>query len=127
MTADFIRKLINEGEGFTVEFKDCTNALNNSVYETVCSFSNRYGGYIILGVHDSGEILGVNPHNVPDIKKNFVSMLNNPQKISPTLLLNLSEIEIDGKNVLYTYVPPSSQVEFIPDAFMIEISKRMWI
>ena len=112
MTEEFIRSLLKEGEGFTVEFKDCTNALNNSVYETVCSFSNRYGGYLLIGVHDSGKILGINPKNVVSIKKNFVNMLNNPQKISPTLFLNLNEIELDGKIVLYTYVPPSSQVEF---------------
>jgi len=48
MTAEHIRKLIKEGEGFTVEFKACTNALNNSVFETVCSFSNRYGGLCLL-------------------------------------------------------------------------------
>jgi len=112
MMIDHIRKMIKEGEGFTVEFKECTNSLNNSVYETVCSFSNRYGGYILIGIHDSGEILGVNPKCILDIKKNFINMLNNPQKISPTLLLSLSEIEIDGKIILYVYVPPTSQVEF---------------
>ena len=112
MTVDKIKQLISEGEGFNIEFKDCTNALNNSVFETVCAFSNRYGGHLLIGVHDSGEILGVNPKCVLDIKKNFVSVLNNPQKISPTLLLTLSEIEIDGKIILYVYVPPSSQVEF---------------
>ena len=83
MTIEHIRKLIKEGEGFTVEFKECTNSLNNSVYETVCSFSNRYGGHILLGVHDSGEILGIDPNALLDIKKNFVSTLNNPKKISP--------------------------------------------
>jgi ATP-dependent DNA helicase RecG len=111
MTTQFLQNLIQEGEGFTVEFKECVNSLNNSVYETVCSFSNRYGGYILLGVKDNGEIIGVNPKAVSDIKKNFVNMLNNPQKVSPSLLLSLSEIECDGKTVLFVYVPVSSQVE----------------
>jgi ATP-dependent DNA helicase RecG len=39
-------------------------------------------------------------------------MLNNPQKINPALYLNLEEIEVDGKTVLYVYVSVSSHVEF---------------
>lgn len=39
-------------------------------------------------------------------------MLNNPDKIVPSLYLTLEEIEIDGELVLWVYVPVSSQVEF---------------
>ncbi|MDL2263879.1 putative DNA binding domain-containing protein [Synergistaceae bacterium OttesenSCG-928-I11] len=111
MTPVQLNQLISEGEGLTVEFKKCTDGLNNSVFETVCSFSNRYGGYILLGVDDDGTVAGVNRNAVPAMKKNFVNMLNNPQKISPTLFLTLDEIEVDGKLVLYAYIPASSQVE----------------
>lgn len=75
MTVEHVRKLLKEGEGFTVEFKECANSLNNSVFETVCSFSNRYGGHLLLGVRDSGEILGVNPKCVSDIKKTLLICL----------------------------------------------------
>jgi len=112
MTIEHLRKLIKEGEGFTIEFKECPNSLNNSVFETVCSFSNRYGGHILLGVDDNGVVLGVNPNCAEDMKKNFINMLNNPQKISPTLMLDLKEIEVDGKLILWVYVPQTSQVEF---------------
>ena len=112
MTAEQIRKLINNGEDYTTEFKECTNSLSSSVYETVCSFSNRYGGYMILGVHDSGEIIGINPKSISNIKKDFVTSLNNSNKISPTLLLSLNEVEVDGRIILYVYVPMTSQVEF---------------
>ena len=111
MTQKQLRKFLDEGEGFVIEFKECVGSLNNSVFETVCSFSNRYGGHIFLGIKDNGEVLGVNPKAVKDMKKNFVNMLNNPQKVSPTLFLNLEEIELDGKTILYVYVPQSSQVE----------------
>ena len=56
-----IQKLVRDGEGLTVEFKRCTNELTNSVFETVSAFLNRYGGYLLLGVEDDGEISGVNP------------------------------------------------------------------
>ena len=52
MTLEQIRKLLTVGEGLTVEYKECVSELSNSVYETVCSFSNRYGGHILLGVDD---------------------------------------------------------------------------
>ncbi|MDR3292590.1 MAG: putative DNA binding domain-containing protein [Clostridiales bacterium] len=110
MTAEQIKKLIAEGESFTVEFKKNTNELNRDVFETVASFSNRYGGHIILGVEDNGVILGVNRNNAISIKKNFVNQLNNPNFIMPSLFLNLEEIELDGKILLYVYVPVASQL-----------------
>lgn len=36
-----IKALVKQGEGLTVEFKECKTALNKNVYETVCAFSNR--------------------------------------------------------------------------------------
>lgn len=40
MTEAKIRELLAAGEGFTVEYKECTGGLNGSVFETVASFSN---------------------------------------------------------------------------------------
>ena len=111
MLLEHIQKLLDEGEGLTVEFKKCVSELSNSVFETACSFSNRYGGYMLLGIDDDGEIIGVNPAAAQGMKKNFVNLLSNPQKISPPLLLELEEIDIDGKLVLYVYIPADSQVE----------------
>jgi ATP-dependent DNA helicase RecG len=104
-----LQQLIRDGEGLTVEFKRCASELPKSIYETVCSFSNRYGGYILLGVEDDGEISGVAPEAVSQIKKDFASALNNAQRFSPTLFITLEEAEIDGKTVLWCYVPFTSQ------------------
>lgn len=114
MTIEKLEELLQEEEGFTVEYKECVNGLNNSVFETVCSFSNRYGGHILLGVKEvehKGVVIGVNPNCVVDIKKNFVNMLNNPQKMNPSLYLNLEEIEYKGMIVLWVYVPMTSQLQ----------------
>lgn len=115
MTVEKLEELLQAGEGFTIEYKECVNELNNSVFETVCSFSNRYGGYILLGVKEvdhKGVPIGVNPKCIVDMKKNFVNMLNNQQKIHPSLYLNLEEIEYKDMKVLWVYVPVSSQIEF---------------
>lgn len=115
MTTEKLEELLQAGEGFTIEYKECVNGLNDSVYETVCSFSNRYGGYILLGIKEVNHqavAIGINPNCITDMKKNFVNMINNPNKIHPSLYLNLEEMEYKGMKILWVYVPISSQIEF---------------
>ena len=111
MTSDFMKELLSKDEKITVEYKTCQYGIQEDVYETVCSFSNRYGGYIIMGVEDDGIPIGINPNIVKDMKKNFVNQLNNPDKMSPTLYLSLEDIVYEGMTLLWVYVPPTSTVE----------------
>jgi len=104
-------QLLTEGEGFTVEYKKCNDKISTTVYETICAFSNRYGGHLVLGVDDEGKVLGVNRAAAKGLRKDFVNTLNNPQKMSPLMYLSLEEVEIDGELLLYTYIPPSAQVQ----------------
>ena len=115
MTIEKLEELLQAEESFTVEYKECVNGLNNSVFETVCSFSNRYGGHILLGVKEvehKGVVIGVNPKCVEDMKRNFINVLNNPKNIHPSLFLNLESIEYNGMIVLWVYIPVSSQLQF---------------
>lgn len=105
-----IMELLNKGEGINIEFKESRNKLNRDVFETVCAFLNRDGGHLFLGVDDDGTILGIDEDSVGKIKDNFVSLMNNPDKISPTFYLSVQEIKIDGKTILYVFIPASSQV-----------------
>ena len=102
--------MIETGETLTVEFKESKNQLNKDVYETACAFSNRAGGDIFLGIKDNGEITGVDEDAIESIKKNFVTTINNPQKFSPPLYLNIKTVEIDNKKVLHIHVPMSKLV-----------------
>lgn len=110
MDSHQLKKLIAGGESRTVEFKESQVKLNRDVFETVCAFLNRYGGHIILGVADTKEVLGIDPSIISKIRSEFVSLMNNPAKITPTFYLSVEEYEIDGKQILYIYVPESSQV-----------------
>jgi len=103
-------ELIRKGEGLDLEFKTCRNQLNRDVYETVCAFLNRHGGTILLGVQDSGDIQGIDPDAAAQLKKDFVTAINNPQKITPPTYLSVDEVEVEGKNLLHIFVPESSQV-----------------
>lgn len=63
MTAEEIGKIIAQGEGISIEFKKAMEKVPASLYETVVSFANTRGGYILLGVDDDGTVLGINPAN----------------------------------------------------------------
>lgn len=80
------------------------------MYETVCSFSNRDGGHIFLGIKDNGEILGIEEDKVDKVKREFVTSVNNENKMYPPLYLTPIEYEIDGRHILYIRVPVSQDV-----------------
>lgn len=85
MIAEDIKRLIENGESINIEFKESKEALSKSIYESVCAFNNRIGGHIILGVNDHKEIVGVNPSTVGRQITDFVTTINNPEKMHPPL------------------------------------------
>lgn len=103
-----IIQLIQEGEGVSIEFKQCRNKLNKRVFETICAFLNRNGGDLILGVNDKGGITGIDPESVDQVKKDLVTALNNPQKLNPPCYLAPEDFLIDGKRIIRLFVPESS-------------------
>ena len=60
MTGDRLHDLIADGEGPTVEFK---RSLTKDLGRELCAFANADGGVILLGVADSGRIVGVDNRN----------------------------------------------------------------
>ena len=110
MTEVELLKLIEGGENIQVEFKKSTTEITKDVYDTVCSFSNRDGGTIVLGVKDNGEILGIAPDAVDRMKKDFVTSINNGQKINPPLYLRPETYTVNGRTLLVIQVPSGSQV-----------------
>lgn len=110
MNLEHIKKLLIAGENISLEYKECKTALPKDSYTTVCAFLNRFGGELLLGVTNTGIIIGIEAEKVEHIKKEFVTAINNPIKLSPTTYLTIEEFTIDGKHILYVYIPPSSQV-----------------
>lgn len=79
--------LIWQGENYQIEYKEAKRELPQDLFDTVCSFSNREGGDIFLGVHDSGVITGVEPEAVPKLITDFATLVNNKNKLFPPLYL----------------------------------------
>lgn len=103
-------EIIEDGEGVTTEFKEASTGLPKNLFETVCAFLNRNGGHIFLGISDSGIIKGIDEEYIKKMKKEFTNLCNNPQKIEPTIYLNIKEYEIQKKKILHIYVHESSEV-----------------
>ena len=110
MTEAELLRLIEGGENIQVEFKKSTTEITKDGYDTVCSFSNREGGTIVLGVKDNGESLGIAPDAADRMKKDFVTSINNGQKINPPLYLQPETCTVDGRTLLIIHVPSGSQV-----------------
>ena len=110
MTESELLSLIQRGEGISIEFKKSRTSITKDVYDTVCSFYNREGGHIFLGVCNDGSIQGVSPDAVARIKSEFVTTINNPNKFHPPLYLTPENIEINSETIIHIYVPVGTQV-----------------
>ena len=110
MDMEKFETIIKIGETVAVEFKRCGGKVEADTYKTVCSFLNRFGGDIYLGVEDSGEVVGVPQHAVHEIIKNFISMVSNPDILAPNAYLAPEVLACNDKTVVRVHVPPSSEV-----------------
>ena len=117
MTEVEAKEIIARGESTEIEFKECREELSRNIFDTVCAFSNRFGGHIFLGVNDKKQIMGVNPDKVGKIVLDFVTEINNPQKMYPPLYLTPEILTIDGKKVIYIRVPEGSQAQKHKDKY----------
>ncbi len=110
MLAEFVNKLLTRKEGISLEFKEAQNGLPESFFETVCSFLNREGGIILLGVTDKGAPIGIPSHLIDSIKANIINLTNNQQKLDPPFIIVPDEIIVEGKPLIMAQVPVSSRV-----------------
>lgn len=107
---DNLIKIIEEGENTNTEFKKSNACLPSNLFESICAMLNRNGGNIFLGVEDDGIISGVDEDKISTIKKNFVNLCNNPEKIFPTVHLEIKDYSYNEKIILHIYVYESSDV-----------------
>ena len=59
-----------------------------------------------MGVDNDRNVVGINPSKVQEQLDQLAKDMNNPQLFKPTYYLNFEPMDIDGKTVIYFYVPP---------------------
>ncbi|MBY0272886.1 MAG: putative DNA binding domain-containing protein [Alphaproteobacteria bacterium] len=111
-----IKALVKQGESHTLEFKKSTTQLK-AVFETLCGFLNGHGGTVLIGVNDSGMIIG---QKVTDNTKKEIA--REIAKIEPPVNVLVNYIPVnDGKAVIVLTAEPSP---FAPHAFDCRPFKR---
>ena len=95
-------KLIEEGEGTTIEFKRKFSSPEKIAKELI-AFANTKGGYILFGVDDDGKISGV------ESEKGELELINTVAKFycEPEIEFDFEIICIKQKDVVSVYVPES--------------------
>lgn len=96
MNIETFKSILTIGETIAVEFKRCGNGIEHDTYESVCSFLNRFGGDIFMGVLDDGTVAGVSEKAAPDLVKNFISVVSNPDVFVPTIYLEPEILTYEG-------------------------------
>jgi predicted HTH transcriptional regulator len=62
-----IVRLIELGEGKTIEFKEAESDNKDKWKKTVVAFANTEGGYILFGVNNDGQVVGLNKIEGKDV------------------------------------------------------------
>ncbi|MBI1222200.1 MAG: ATP-binding protein [Bacteroidetes bacterium] len=94
-----IRKLIQEGEHESLDFKQEISSARK-IAKTMVSFANHKGGKLLVGVRDNGAIAGVRSEDEKYMLETAASFYCRPE-----IQLSIEEWELDGKTVLEVNVP----------------------
>lgn len=96
-----LSNILQEGESASVEFK---TSFNDEAIEAVGAFANAHGGMVLIGIHDSGSVVGLSVG-----KKTLEDIANRIQEATdPRLQPSLSLISYNKKNIIIIHVAASS-------------------
>lgn len=102
-----LAKYLKAGEGISLEFKRCGGSqVETDTFETICSFANRQGGSILLGVLDDGSVAGISAESAVSIERNIINITNNPKLFNAPPALEFEKLDAGGgKIVIRVWVP----------------------
>ena len=95
MKQDELLKLIKGRESQEVEFKESCPS-NKELAKIICAFANTDGGYLILGVNNKGEIVGLRD-NLDRVQQD---VSNARQSVSSSPLISTKKFEVEGKTLV---------------------------
>ena len=104
---DQLVERLHDKEALDLEFKSARGGIDKSVWETVSAFANTNGGWLILGVTDEGEPIGVGDGH--ERSKQFLDLIRNRSKISSSVC-GATDVDISylGENALVVIRVPAA-------------------
>ena len=100
---------LHDKEALDLEFKTARGGIGKSVWETVSAFANTNGGWLILGVNDDHELIGVGDGH--ERSKQFLDLIRDRSKISfPVCGATDAEVQqVEGNDLLVIRVPAAAR------------------
>ncbi len=83
-----------------MDFKRSVPSKVRDIAEEICSFANTVGGYVLIGVDNDNQIVGV---KIDNNKRSAIQDVIGD--ISPMLHYNMYHVDVDGKDVWVIEVP----------------------
>ncbi len=102
MTYKELLRLISKGENEQLEFK---RTLASGVPQTICALSNTFGGKIIIGIADDGEVVGVD--NTDDALQKLSDLVTS---IVPPVVMKTEIFTIDTTSIVVIEVRRSNRL-----------------
>lgn len=126
-----VRKVVAAGEDSRVEFKETLEAggstpehkaaVFTASLRAICSFINKDGGTLLIGIHDNGTIIGLERDGATDgpgrdrfLQRIAGGLKNRCVHYSPNLI-NVQFVEVDGKWVAKVDVRATKGVKVLLD------------
>ncbi len=108
MDATTLRRLVDEGETFTVEFK--VGTINDAeLVEAVACLANGSGGHLLIGVADDRSIPGAKArHGSRTDPVRLEALVTN--KTDPSVVTKVDVVAIGGVDVIVVEIPASRSV-----------------
>jgi len=103
-TAEQVAQALRLGEDSRNDFKSVAEGLPKRVAATLCAFANSGGGWLWLGVGDSGVVEGVPPAQVDGLLTGLDNVF--ATQITPALYCPVHKIEHEGKLLIVVEVRP---------------------
>jgi|GEM_PF-255839 len=92
------------------EVKNASDELPKNIWETVSSFSNTSGGWIVLGISQKGKKFEISGLTNPEkIEQDFTTVLRSQNKFNVLITPKCRKYDINGLTVLAFYLPASAQ------------------
>jgi predicted HTH transcriptional regulator len=103
MTLHDVKRLIEEGEGFELEFKRRVSS-PEKIAKTISAFANTKGGIILFGVDDDGSLIGV------ESEKSEVDLIREAGEryCDPPVAMDIKFVPYNQKDIIVVTVEESN-------------------
>ncbi len=112
MEINEIIKLIKEGENERIEFK---KGKSKDLIEEIVALANTFGGYLIIGIDDEGNIVGC------DAKRVIEYITSSLHYISPIPKIEIEKKKINEKEIVIVKVSKSKELCFYLDSSFVRV------